>query len=718
MGTYSKLCDTCRHIKLEDYFYQAEYPGTVELGRFQDVAKKGRCPLCRLVIQALNGYSRQHWKTGIYPVEVCYLGRYYEKQNHPVLEVWFDSTSKTLPDGMRGHCTTLSQLLPLDQPLGHSASEVGAIGPARLVGEKADISRIRGWMNSCASFHGPNCNSPKSHINERPDLRLLLVDVKRMRLAACDWDSRYVALSYVWGSSRSLACTKANIHDLQKDGSLKELRGELPRAINDAIDLTHAVGETYLWVDVLSIVQDDNESKAHYISHMNQIYGNAYVTLITLNDPSVDSALPGVTHSRVVIQSPVEINGLNLVPRLPQLSFVEQYSGWSRRAWTFQEGILSRRCLYFAEHQVFWQCRTTYQSEDCPDHHGQDVSNLIRGGRTNALERESVRDPRRQFNVYESLAMQYSPRALTFSADALFAFSAVLSAMTESFGLEFACALPESLFDLALLWRPMSGATMRPRRSSGPKEESCCTSPTWCWTAWRGHIFWDPWRLQSFVGQRVTVKTEVASFWIQDIGGLRQIRRLRALDFDATNTCCKAGQQATVKCALVFEAKTINIEAYTVSEAKIHHCALWNSKIAGDGLSDYFRHNASCSLWIYDVSGRHCGTLHGFERDAWLTSCNDNPRHDLVLLSRNSQDEVTQAAIQHFQDHLPLEYPSNKEYYEEIFDTGHYYYKKDWALNIMLVRSNNGLAERVAVGQMHTDAWNEELQEPSLITLV
>ncbi|TVY12570.1 hypothetical protein LARI1_G009629 [Lachnellula arida] len=719
MEKYLELCDTCQEIKLEDYLYQANYPGTVELGRFQDVAKKNHCSLCRLVIQALNSHSRQHWKSGIYPVEVCYLGRYNEKSNRPVLEVWFNSTSETLPDGMWGHSTTLSQILPLHQQLVHDASKARTSACAQLVGEKVDISRIRGWMKSCASLHGPNCNPHKLHFSENLDLSLLLVDVRRMRLAECGWASRYVALSYVWGSSQSLKSTKANIHHLQKDGAVRELWGELPQAIKDAIELTDAMGETYLWVDALCIIQDDNRSKAVYIACMNQIYGNAHVTLVTLNDPSADSALLGVAHSRILIQSPVEINGLHLVPRLPQLSTVEQYSAWSCRAWTFQEGILSRRCLYFAEHQVFWQCRTTYQSEDCPDNHDQDASDFVRGRKTNALERETGNDVRRQFNVYESLVKQYSPRALTFPADSLSAFTGVLSAMAESFSWNFASALPEPAFDLALLWRPMFGATMRPRPFSGQKAGPLvCTSPTWCWTAWHGNLFWDPWRLGSFAAQRVSLKTEVASFWIQDFGGLRPIRRGRANDSDVEIAGYKPGEHTAIGCALVFEAKTIDTEVYNISAPRMDQCALWNSEIAGGGLSSYFCNNMSYSLWIYDDAGQHCGTFSSLGRDSWPKQRKDGPRHDIVLLSRSSQDKVTQAAILHFQDHLPLEYPSDREYYEEIFDTRHYRYKNDWALNVMLVRWENDLVERVTVGQMHADAWKEAHQKSKLITLV
>lgn len=417
---------------------------------------------------------------------------------------------------------------------------------------------------------------------------------------------------------------------------MRELRDGLPQAIKDAIDLTEAMGEIYLWVDALCIIPDDNHSKTLYIARMNEIYGNAYVTLITLNRPSSESSLPGVTHSRALIQSPVEVNGLYLIPRLPQLFTVEQHSAWSSRAWTFQEGILSRRCLYFAEHQVFWQCRTTYQSEDCPDNHDQEASDFTRGRKSNALDRETGNDVRRQFNLYESLVKQYSHRALTFPIDSLSAFTGVLSVMRKSFGWTFASALLEPLFDLALLWRPMFGADLRARpvRLSGQKAGPLvCTSPTWCWTAWHGNLFWDPWRLDSFAAQKTSLKTEVAGFWIQDLGGLRAIQR-GAPNLDVEIAGYKPGEHTTVGCALVFEARTISTDAYRISAPQMDQCALWNSEITGSGFSSYFRNDMSHFLWIYDAAGRHCGTFPSSRPK----QCKDGPRYDIVLLSHSSQD--------------------------------------------------------------------------------
>ncbi|KAK8085481.1 HET-domain-containing protein [Apiospora hydei] len=733
METSPELCDICRHIKLEDYFSQAEYPGTVELGPFQDIdKKKDRCLLCRLVVQALNGHSRDHWKPGVYPVEVCYLGRYSGRTNQVVLDVWFNSTSETLRDSSWGYDTTQCQILSVQpcRPVCTEDDDAGAISRGRILGEKVDLTLIRGWLERCTSSHGPKCNNnPRPYTREVPGPRLLLIDVQSMKIAECEWTSRYLALSYVWGatSNKSLTSTKANIQHLKQDAALREVRDELPRAINDAIDLTKAVGETYLWVDALCIVQDDDRSKAIYIPRMDQIYGNAFATFVTLcNDKAPGgSELPGVTHPRILVQSPVEIAGLHLVPRLPPLISVDQRSVWSSRAWTFQEGIFSRRYLFFAEHQVFWQCRTACHSEDCADEHMEDRgagSVVFPDRRFNALEMMgTVSDPRRQFNVYELLVGPYSPRSLTIPADSLAAFSGVISALQDSFGWKFASALPESLFDLALLWRPRTMAALRPRHPSGQKDTQNlpCKSPTWCWTAWNGNIHWAPWRFSIYAGQRVTIKTEVTGFWIVDSGSLSQIKRGLASDSNADMPkYAEVEKPVPVAPALVFEAKTVNAKAYDISEPQLDQCGLWDSEKAGSGLSRYFRNIASNSLWIYDGSGKHCGKLSGLSPDSWRAQCGDHhTRHELVLLSRSIQDEVTQAAIQAFRGGFPPEYASAWEYYEDVFDTRCYSYKRDWALNIMLVRWEDGVAERVAVGQMHADAWNEARQESKVITL-
>jgi len=38
-------------------------------------------------------------------------------------------------------------------------------------------------------------------------------------------------------------------------------------------------------------------------------------------------------------------------------------SPWNQRAWTYQEGVLSPRCLYFAEGEVYFECNLVHCRE-------------------------------------------------------------------------------------------------------------------------------------------------------------------------------------------------------------------------------------------------------------------------------------------------------------------------------------------------------------------
>ncbi|KAI4602584.1 hypothetical protein KJ359_007799 [Pestalotiopsis sp. 9143b] len=632
---------------------------------------------------------------------------------------WFDSTTDTLPSDVSGYSTTVAEIIRTSytQAFAHGVIQADTLKYARLLGEKVDLSLIRGWIGQCALSHGSQCDLPRSQLSEQPSMKLLLVDVQRLALVEATWESRYMALSYVWGHTEGLRCTKANIIHLQKDGSLQELRDELPRTIRDAIYLADAVGVKYLWVDALCIIQDDDDSKGVYISRMGQIYSNACVTLVALTSNNAASALPGVTQPRNLIQTSVEINGLALVQRLRQLFNVAQDSAWSRRAWTFQEFIFSRRCLFISEHQAFWQCRSTYQSEDYLDEHKRVAPTRDGDAMVSMIERETGNDPSAQFITYRSLTMQYSPRHLTFPHDALNAFSGILSTLAKRFDWKFACALPESHLDLALLWRPQFQCP-EPRWSSSERRETNLTLPSWCWTAWHCSVWWDPWRLSAYAGQEASVKSELGSVWIRDPSGTRQIRKSQASDHDIQMRSPRHWEQTLPPYSLFLKAMTINIEAYTFSNPCLEQSVLWNDGEVGGGLSEYYRRTVSASLWIYDAAGRHCGALHDFVNDRKTELRNKTHRHDLVKLSRSIQGQVTAASVKDFGDHLPPEYPSDREYYEEVFDTRHYSYKSDWAINIMLVRWEDGLAERVAVGQIHSDAWNEELQKSTMITLI
>lgn len=55
-----------------------------------------------------------------------------------------------------------------------------------------------------------------------------------------------------------------------------------------------SLGERYLWVDVLCIIQDDEKSKALFISQMDIVYHHALLTIVAMSGQDANSGLPGL----------------------------------------------------------------------------------------------------------------------------------------------------------------------------------------------------------------------------------------------------------------------------------------------------------------------------------------------------------------------------------------------------------------------------------------
>jgi hypothetical protein len=64
---------------------------------------------------------------------------------------------------------------------------------------------------------------------------------------------------------------------LHKPGALRlaEFASLSPKIIDNAIDIVKCLGEIYLWVDGLCIVQNDGRSVKHYLEQMHLIFANS-----------------------------------------------------------------------------------------------------------------------------------------------------------------------------------------------------------------------------------------------------------------------------------------------------------------------------------------------------------------------------------------------------------------------------------------------------------
>lgn len=92
---------------------------------------------------------------------------------------------------------------------------------------------------------------------------------------------------------------------------------------------------------------------------MDHIYENATLTIVAMAGSDDTYGLPGLGTQPVVSRNePLQATfaGRTLVLLNPDILTSVKESEWSTRAWTFQEALLSKRCLLFTPHQVYFIC--------------------------------------------------------------------------------------------------------------------------------------------------------------------------------------------------------------------------------------------------------------------------------------------------------------------------------------------------------------------------
>ncbi|KAK1998326.1 HET-domain-containing protein [Colletotrichum falcatum] len=293
----------------------------------------------------------------------------------------------------------------------------------------------------------------------------------------------YVALSYVWGAEPGAYTTRTeNVMLHGTHGGLEEVLQRLPKAIRDAVDLVRRLGFQYIWIDRLCIVQNSARSWKLNAYNMDLIYGNAALTICAADG----DAAKGLCAMWPATRNTRQVRGLVgprlelMVTRPPEMYI--RASEWNERAWTFQERLLSRRCLIFTNGRVYFQCRSTGMSED-----------IFGDQRGAGWSLDLVDAPLQMFRqldnrsiwVYMKCVTLYTERKLTQAKDIQAAFSGMANLMEGRMCAPFIHGLPSSHFDLALLWEPVKSSRRRVVKET-PENASIPDFPSWSWTGWVG----------------------------------------------------------------------------------------------------------------------------------------------------------------------------------------------------------------------------------------
>ncbi|CZR69930.1 uncharacterized protein PAC_19831 [Phialocephala subalpina] len=174
--------------------------------------------------------------------------------------------------------------------------------------------------------------------------------------------AQYIALSHCWGTlsekqREKSRTTTSNEKEWRTQGFLVK---ELPRTFQDAISVTRELGQRYLWIDSLCIIQGEGGDWAVEATKMEAVFKNAYCTIAaTSAKDSTEGFLnrleekgsqyvmvPKSSHGKVYVCTSIE----------------EDFDGdvmkgvLNKRAWVLQERALSRRTIHFTKSQTYFEC--------------------------------------------------------------------------------------------------------------------------------------------------------------------------------------------------------------------------------------------------------------------------------------------------------------------------------------------------------------------------
>ena len=218
--------------------------------------------------------------------------------------------------------------------------------------------------------HLSSCNWEKRYVPKR------LLSLHRSQSGAMqvrlylttggDESLKYCCLSHCWGGQQPLTLTNDNISDLVNVIPTEKI----PQTYLDAMEITTNLGVDYIWIDSLCIIQNDDNNWTEQAAAMADIYTNSYCTIAAA---SALNCHGGCYMSRNPFEfAPCRIAGSTDADclfayssdlPLVDIEYLQQHSPLFKRAWIFQERMLSPRVLYFGSHGLAFNCRRLFASE-------------------------------------------------------------------------------------------------------------------------------------------------------------------------------------------------------------------------------------------------------------------------------------------------------------------------------------------------------------------
>ena len=709
------FCDTCKEIALliDDYYkYQkAKFnkdsglafrrrelnfnDRTISLGTWKDLQSRIECRSCQDIARTTRSLL-------------------HDGEEHPA-QVGLEFTCTLNPGwpGLRMDIRGASSLEYLGLrrlELPNKAHEVG-----RLINpHQVNVELLRQWIHCCHTSHRGHCL--KIEI-PTPLSLIYLVDAVEGCLVLANIETKYVALSYVWGNSVTFKTTKEKLIHLMTSRGLDAYVSKLGKTIEDALRLVVLLGERYLWVDCLCIVQDDLDTKQDFLNAMGSIYANAYFTIVAAEGKDGDHGLRGLgygSQNRIVdcniIRFPFETN----VVTYELEGWYPVDTPWESRAWTFQEAYFSRRLLIF-NGMVTWFCRAAVWEEHV-NQPSEDVAySPVANDRTFGIFAD-LGPTWPNLTMWDNLVQDFNTRKLTFDEDAMDASAGMTSIFDRKFSGGILWGIPEMFFDYRIVWKPRKVLRRRRAYNHALLADSF---PSWSWVAWEGPIFYvnsSPILSDKYERYNQCIQIQSMAQWYKSreptsslypVKNIDHALRLHRAEF-------KAQQLPTGWTQGQYPNGTPHFTHETVPDMRFRYPIPLKNESAGPSINGNGRYlhfktqrtrlflgreiikgynHEICIACLSDIEGKWAGSIR--LNTARYDSLPRDLSFELIALSLAKADNNVEFI---FVDEWDIpERPRDSDFY-------HFYY-------VMWVEWYAGIAHRKAIGTVYKPVWDRQVRE-------
>jgi hypothetical protein len=210
---------------------------------------------------------------------------------------------------------------------------------------------------------------------------------------------------------------------------------------------------------------------------MGVIYASADLTIIAASGQDSSFGLPGVSRERMASVKHEDLGSMILVSCQTDAIHSIYNSVWTTRGWTFQEGYLSKRRIYFTDNQLVYICNGQVRTEAIGqrDLYRHDLGNL--GDSLPSYRSIFHHKSERGLLSAMSNLEEYTNRSLSYESDALNAIAGAQNTLLKVYDINHLWGIPFSTAGVvALYWFHLKPV---PRRSG---------IPSWSPLGWQGPV--------------------------------------------------------------------------------------------------------------------------------------------------------------------------------------------------------------------------------------